>query len=101
MARTPSQYSGQTVTVGTVHYMAPEIGEGRYDKSIDIYALGALLYEMLTGQVPFFGASPAEVLMKHLSTEVSLDHVEEPFKTMIRKAMAKNPADRYQSVQEM
>jgi hypothetical protein len=96
-----SQNSGQTMTVGTLHYMAPEIGVGRYDKSIDIYALGALLYEMLTGQVPFFGSSPAEILMKHLNTEVQLDGIEEPFKTVIRKAMAKNAADRYQSVQEM
>ncbi|MDB5355318.1 MAG: prkC 8 [Phycisphaerales bacterium] len=94
-------HTGQTVTVGTVHYMAPEIGEGRYDKGIDIYALGVLLYEMLTGQVPFFGASPGEVLMKHLSASADLTSVEEPFATVIRKAMAKNPADRYQSVQEM
>src|SRR5258708_480150 len=45
-----SQHSGQTVTVGTVHYMAPEIGAGNYDRGIDIYALGARLFEMLTGQ---------------------------------------------------
>src|SRR4029078_12627985 len=61
----PGHNSGQTIAVATVHYMAPEIGDGRYDKGIDISALGALLYEMLSGQVPFFGASPAEVLMKH------------------------------------
>jgi hypothetical protein len=100
-AISPDHHTGQTVTVGTVHYMAPEIGEGRYDKGIDIYALGVLLYEMLTGQVPFFGASAGEVLMKHLSATVNLANVEEPFATVIRKAMAKNPADRYQSVQEM
>lgn len=95
------QHSGQTVTVGTVHYMAPEVGEGRYDQSIDIYALGALLHEMLTGQVPFFGSSAAEVLMKHLTNPVDVTNVPEPFASVIRKAMAKNPADRYQSVQEM
>ncbi|MGA2231967.1 MAG: serine/threonine-protein kinase, partial [Tepidisphaeraceae bacterium] len=39
-----TRHSGQTVAVGTLHYMAPEIGEGRYDRSIDIYALGALLF---------------------------------------------------------
>ena len=48
-AISPTQHSGQTVTVGTVHYMAPEIGAGKYDRSIDIYAMGAVLYEMLTG----------------------------------------------------
>jgi len=96
-----NQHSGQTVTVGTVHYMAPEVGEGRYDQSIDIYALGALLHEMLTGQVPFFGSSAAEVLMKHLTNPVDVTNVPEPFASVIRKAMAKNPADRYQSVQEM
>jgi serine/threonine protein kinase len=96
-----TRHSGQTVAVGTLHYMAPEIGDGRYDRSIDIYALGALLYEMLTGQVPFYGSSPAEVLMKHLTTQVNVDNVEEPFRSVIRKAMAKNPADRFQNVQEM
>lgn len=96
-----SRHSGQTVTVGTVHYMAPEIGAGNYDRGIDIYAMGALLYEMLTGQVPFFGASPAEVLMKHLSATADVSGIEEPFKTVILKAMAKDPTQRYQSVQEM
>lgn len=96
-----TRHSGQTVAVGTLHYMAPEIGEGCYDCRIDIYALGALLFEMLTGQVPFFGSSPAEVLMKHLTSEVNLDAVEEPFRSTIRKAMEKNPADRFQRVQDM
>ena len=100
-AMSMTRHSGQTVAVGTLHYMAPEIGEGRYDRTIDIYALGALLYEMLTGQVPFYGSSPAEVLMKHLTSQVCLDGIEEPFQSAIRKAMAKNPAERFQSVQEM
>ncbi|MBN1764494.1 MAG: protein kinase [Sedimentisphaerales bacterium] len=93
--------SEQTITVGTVHYMAPEIGAGCYDRSIDIYALGILLYEMLTGQVPFFGASPTEVLMKHMSAEPDLSHVSDTFARVIRKALAKDPNDRYTSVQEM
>jgi hypothetical protein len=100
-AMSMTRHSGQTVAVGTLHYMAPEIGDGKYDRGIDIYALGALLYEMLTGQVPFFGSSPAEVLMKHLRSEVDLTGIEEPFKSAIQKAMAKNPDDRYRSVQEM
>ncbi|MDB5323392.1 MAG: prkC 8 [Phycisphaerales bacterium] len=96
-----SHRSAQTVTVGTLHYMAPEVGAGCYDRSVDIYALGALLYEMLTGQPPFFGVSPAEVLMKHLNAPVRLEGIEEPFATVLRRALAKDPAQRYQSVQEM
>ncbi|MCS7034113.1 MAG: protein kinase, partial [Phycisphaerae bacterium] len=96
-----SQHSGQTVTVGTVHYMAPEIGAGKYDRSIDIYALGAVLYEMLTGTPPFVGSSPTEVLLKHLSAEPDVSNIEEPFRTVIRRAMAKDPSQRFQSVQEM
>ena len=45
-----SKHSGQTVSVGTVHYMAPEIGSGSYSKAIDIYALGVILFEMLSRQ---------------------------------------------------
>ena len=93
--------SEQTITVGTVHYMAPEIGQGRYDLSIDIYALGIVLYEMVTGQVPFFGASPAEVLMKHLMDQPNLTGIEEPFNRAIKKALVKDPALRYRTVQEM
>jgi hypothetical protein len=97
----PIAASGQTVTVGTLHYMAPEIGAGKYDRSIDIYALGACLYEMLTGMVPFVGASPSEILMKHLSAEPQVAGIAEPFATVIKKSMAKDPAARYQTVQEM
>jgi serine/threonine protein kinase len=96
-----SQHSGQTITVGTVHYMAPEISQGRYDRSIDIYALGVCLYEMITGQTPYLGASPGEVLMKHLASEPDLTGIEEPFASAIRKGMAKNPAERFQTAQEM
>jgi len=96
-----SRHSGHTITVGTVSYMAPEIGAGSYNRSIDIYALGVLLYEMLTGDVPFIGSSPAEVLMKHMTVSPELNNLEEPFKKVIKKALAKDPTDRYQTVQEM
>ncbi len=95
------RHSQQTITVGTVNYMAPEIGAGCYDRSVDIYALGILLYEMLTGQVPFFGSSPAEVLMKHMTAEPDLRNISEPFKRAITKALTKDPKERYRNVQEM
>ncbi|MCG8649925.1 MAG: serine/threonine protein kinase, partial [Pirellulales bacterium] len=98
---TTSHRSGHTMTVGTVHYMAPEIGMGRYDKTVDIYALGVMLYEMLTGSPPYVGDSMGEVLMKHLSSEPDVSQLEEPFASVIRKAMQRDAADRYQSTEEM
>ncbi|HET6428554.1 MAG TPA: serine/threonine-protein kinase, partial [Phycisphaerae bacterium] len=100
-AMSPTHYSGQTATVGTVHYMAPEVGEGCYDRSIDIYALGVVLYEMLTGHPPYQGSSVSEILMKHLSSAPDLSGIDEPFATAIRRAMEKDPSKRYPSVQEM
>ena len=93
--------SNQTITVGTVHYMAPEIGAGNYDCSIDIYALGCMLYEMLTGTVPYIGNSPGEILMKHVSAEPDMTGIDETFARVIRKSMAKDPEERYKTVQEM
>src|SRR3954463_1194885 len=63
-----SQRTAQTQSIGTVHYMAPEISSGNYNKSIDVYAAGVILYEMLTGKVPFDGESAGEILMKHLTS---------------------------------
>jgi len=98
---TASHRSGHTLTVGTVHYMAPEIGVGRYDRTVDIYALGVLLYEMLTGQPPFIGETMGEVLMKHMAGDVDVSVLDEPYASVVRKAMAKDPAERYQSVDEL
>lgn len=96
-----SHRSGHTMTVGSVHYMAPEISLGRYDKRVDIYALGAILHEMLTGEPPYVGESVGEVLMKHLQGEPDVSAVDEPFASVIRKAMQRDPDDRYQSTEEM
>ena len=96
-----SRHSAQTASIGTVHYMAPEIGSGNYSKGVDIYALGVMLYEMLLGKVPFEGSSMAEVLMKHLTQQPAVDELPEPFGRVIRKALQKDPKDRYQSVDEM
>ena len=96
-----SRHSAQTASVGTVHYMAPEIGSGNYSRGVDIYALGVILYEMLCGKVPFEGSSMAEVLMKHLTSQPELDNLPQPFARVIRKALEKDPKDRYQTVEDM
>jgi hypothetical protein len=96
-----SRRSGQTESIGTVHYMAPEVANGRYGKEIDIYALGIILYEMLTGHVPFEGESVGEVLMKHLTAAPSLAEVPEAYREVIGRALAKDPEKRFASVGEM
>jgi hypothetical protein len=95
-----SRRSGQTESIGTVHYMAPEVANGRYGKEIDIYALGIILFEILTGRVPFEGESIGEVLMKHLTAEPSLNGVPEPYRSVIARALAKDPTTRFASVSE-
>jgi len=96
-----SRRSAQTESVGTFHYMAPEIGKGRYGKEIDVYALGVILYEMLTGDVPFDGESSQEIIMKHLTAEPELDPIPQPYRTAIERALRKDPEKRLGSVREM
>jgi hypothetical protein len=95
-----SQRSPNTGSVGTVHYMAPEISTGNYNKQIDTYACGVLLYEMLTGHVPFEGDSAAEILMKHLTTPPDLGKVPSEWVPILARALAKNPAQRFATMTE-
>jgi eukaryotic-like serine/threonine-protein kinase len=96
-----SQRNALTQSIGTVHYMAPEISTGNYNKQIDIYAAGIILYEMLTGQVPFDGESAGEILMKHLTTPPDLSRVPAEFRHILNRALSKDPAQRYPSMVEM
>ncbi len=96
-----SRRGGQTESVGTFHYMAPEIGKGEYGKEIDIYALGVMLYELATGVVPFDGESSQEIIMKHLTADPDLSIVPSPIREVVAKALAKNPASRFSDVREM
>src|SRR5262249_34264598 len=96
-----SQRTAQTQSVGTVHYMAPEISTGNYNKGIDVYAAGVILYEMLTGRVPFGGESAGELLMKHLTTPADLSKVPKEYVAVVGKALCKNPAHRYANMAEM
>ncbi len=96
-----SRRSGQTESVGTVHYMAPEIANGRYGREIDTYALGIILFEMLVGTVPFEGESVGEVLMKHLTAEPDLARLAEPYREIVRRALAKDPDARLKTVNDL
>jgi eukaryotic-like serine/threonine-protein kinase len=96
-----SRRSGHTESVGTVHYMAPEVANGRYGKELDVYAMGVIFFELLTGRVPFEGESIGEVLMKHLTAKPDVSMVEEPYRSIIARALEKDPKDRYSSAGEM
>jgi len=96
-----SRRSGQTESVGTFHYMAPEIGKGVYGKEIDIYALGIVLYEMITGRTPFDGESSQEIIMKHLTADPDLSAVPQPYRWIVQRALQKDPAKRFSSTAEM
>ncbi|TCP52458.1 serine/threonine-protein kinase [Tumebacillus sp. BK434] len=93
--------------LGSVHYFSPEQARGGItDVKSDIYSLGVVLYEMLTGELPFSGETPISVALKHLQ-----DHFVEPrqinpslpqsVENIILKSLAKDPGVRYQSAREM
>ena len=71
--------------------MAPEIGRGEYGREIDLYALGVILYEMLTGRLPFDGETCQEIVIKHLSAEPDLHAIPEPYRHVIGKALGIKP----------
>jgi len=96
-----SQGGELTQGVGTPHYMAPEIKSGNYTQSIDIYACGVMLYEMLTGHPPFEGETPGEVLWKHLTDPPDLARVPAGFGPVVARALEKNPADRYPTIRDL
>jgi eukaryotic-like serine/threonine-protein kinase len=91
---TATQGSEHSESIGTCHYMAPEIASGKYHKPIDVYAIGVILYEMLTGRVPFEGESVGEVLMKHLTARPDLSKLTEPYRSIVARALAKDPNQR-------
>jgi len=93
----PSRRSAQTQSVGTVYYMAPEVAKGRYGREVDVYALGIILFEMLTGTVPFDGESQGEILMKHLSESPDLSALPPRMRGVIAKSLEKEPQKRFNS----
>jgi eukaryotic-like serine/threonine-protein kinase len=93
--------------IGTAQYLSPEQARGApVDQTSDLYAVGVVLFEMLTGQVPFTGDTPLEIAMKHLSevpTPPSELRPEVPhdLDSVVLRALAKEPGERYQSAEEM
>jgi predicted Ser/Thr protein kinase len=96
-----SRRSAQTQSVGTVYYMAPEIAHGRYGKEVDVYAIGVMLYEMLTGNVPFDGESTGEILMKQLSAEPDLSSLPAAIRPVLERVLAKDPEKRTPSAVQL
>jgi len=96
-----SHRTAQTQSVGTVHYMAPEVSTGNYNRQIDVYAAGVMLYEMLTGHVPFEGESAGEILMKHLTAPPDLSKLPGQYVNLVGRALAKNPTHRFPTLGEM
>jgi serine/threonine-protein kinase len=87
---------------GTPYYMAPEMLKRRGDHRSDIYSLGVMLYECLTGDVPFRGDSEWEVLHKHETEPVQVPATVGPAeRRVIQRCLAKRPEERYQSVTEI
>jgi beta-lactam-binding protein with PASTA domain len=102
-----SQMTEEGSIIGTAQYLSPEQARGtQVDQTSDLYSLGIVLYEMLTGSVPFTGDSPVEIAMKHLSATPQPLTAKRPdlpkaLDMVVLRALAKNPAERYQSADEM
>lgn len=93
--------------VGSVHYFSPEQARGGYvDEKSDIYSLGIVMYEMLTGEVPFDGDNPVNIALKHINEEITppsklVQGVPPALEHIIMKCTDKYPVNRYASADEL
>jgi serine/threonine protein kinase len=107
MALNSTQLTQTNSVMGSVHYLPPEQanGKGSTVKS-DIYSLGILMYELLTGSVPFKGDTAVEIALKHMKEKVPSIRKQNPtipqsVENIVLKATAKNPKNRYDNVRDM
>ncbi|GKV67752.1 serine/threonine protein kinase [Sporosarcina sp. NCCP-2716] len=107
MALTATSHTKTNSVLGTVHYLSPEQARGGMaTKKSDIYSLGIVFYELLTGKLPFSAESAVAVALKHLQEETPSVRAEFPaipqsVENIILKATAKDPRHRYVSADEM
>lgn len=93
--------------IGSVHYFSPEHAKGiSTGEKSDLYSLGIVLYQMLTGKLPFIGESPISIALKHLQEDLEEPrivnpHIPQSVENVILRAMRKNPSERYSSAHEM
>jgi serine/threonine-protein kinase len=106
-AGTASQMTEAGSIIGTAQYLSPEQARGApVDQTSDLYSTGIVLYELLTGTVPFTGETPVEIAMKHLSQVPAPPSSHRPevprdLDYVVLRALAKDPADRYHSAEDM
>ena len=107
MALSATSFTQTNSVLGTVHYLSPEQARGgTATRKSDIYALGIVLFELLTGQLPFKGESAVSIALKHLQAETPSVRAINPaipqsLENVVLRATAKKPEDRYASVKEM
>ena len=107
MAVNATQFTQTNSVMGTVHYLPPEQANGKSATvKSDIYSLGILMYELLTGSVPFKGDNAVEIALKHMKEKLPSIRKQNPLipqsvENIVIKACAKNPRNRYNTVKEM
>ena len=104
VANDAMQITHKNAVLGSVHYLAPELSRGKQaTMQSDIYSLGIVFYELLTGDVPFKGETPVQVALKHIKEEIPSvrrfnPEIPQSVENIIIKSTAKNPNLRYKNI---